>query len=117
MTYSSPLSQPCRTGDHRHCHHTQCACSCHAGEPGVVIPADGSRPGNLRTHQVIDRLNRALEELDLLVAFLVTLAESTGQDPMKMQYPSGEPAMAALVIAQAQTLAALAHLLPAGGGR
>lgn len=93
---------------------------------GPLTP--GGRPGNLRRHQLIDRLNRAVEELDQLMAFLVALAESQTMDPMRMQYPSGEPAMAPLVVAQAQALAALAQLhaapaeddprrgLPLGGG-
>lgn len=71
---------------------------------------DGSRPGNLRRHQLVDRLNRAVEELDQLMAFLVTLAGSQGIDPMRMQYPDGQPAMAPLVVAQGQALAALAQL-------
>ena len=73
-----------------------------------------TRPGNLRRHQLADRLNRAAEELDQLMAFLVTLAESQGIDVMRMQYPSGEPAMAPLVTAQAQVLTALAMLETTG---
>jgi hypothetical protein len=118
VTYASPLSQPCRTGQHGHCHHGPCTCSCHLGarmtdgEPvnGYGLPKDGGRPGNLRRHQVVDRLNRSVEELDQLAAFLVTLAESQNIDPMRMQYTDGRPAMADLVVAQAQALAALAQL-------
>lgn len=113
MTYATPLSQPCRTGQHRSCHWTDCGCSCHAEQP-VVIPADGGRPGNLARHQLVDRLNCAVEELDQLAAFLVTLASSQGIDPMRMQYPDGQPAMAPIVTAQAQVLAALAQLEAAG---
>lgn len=69
-----------------------------------------TRPGNLHAHQLVDRLNRAVEELDLLAAFLVHLAESQNIDPMRMQYPDGQPAMAPIVTAQAQVLAALAQL-------
>lgn len=108
MTYGNPLSQPCRTGQHGHCGMAgRCACTCHESP---AIPADGSRPGNLRRHQLVDRLNRAVEELDQLMAFLVTLAGSQQIDPMRMQYPDGQPAMAPLVVAQAQALAALAQL-------
>jgi hypothetical protein len=74
------------------------------------MQTDGGRPGNLARHQLVDRLNRAVEELDMLAAFLVTLAETQGLDPMKMQYPDGQPAMAPIVTAQAQVLAALAQL-------
>lgn len=69
-----------------------------------------TRPGDLTRSRLVDRLNRAVEELDMLAGFLVTLAESQQIDPMRMQYPSGEPAMAPLVVAQAQALAALAFL-------
>lgn len=105
MTYSSPLSQPCRTGQHGHCRLADCTCGCH-----TAAPVNGGRPGNLRAHQLVDRLNRAVEELDQLMAFLVTLAETQGIDPMRMQYPDGRPAMAELVVAQGQALAALAQL-------
>jgi hypothetical protein len=105
------LSQPCRTGQHRHCRLEDCACGCHhSTSAGLVIPADSGRPGNLRTHQLVDRLNRAVEELDQLMAFLVAAAEAGGMDPMTMQYPDGRPAMAELCVAQAQALAALAQL-------
>jgi hypothetical protein len=116
VTYASPLSQPCRTDHHRNCHLAGCACRCHSavtvdGSPLTDSPTvDGSRPGNLRRHQLTDRLNRSVEELDQLMAFLVTLAETQGLDPMTMQYPDGQPAMAPLITAQAQALAALAQL-------
>jgi hypothetical protein len=112
VTYASPLSQPCRTGHCAHCHMPGCPCPHHAAEENAPQAQliDGSRPGNLRRHQLTDRLNRAVEELDQLMAFLVTLAESQNMDPMRMQYPDGQPAMAPLVVAQAQALAALAQL-------
>jgi hypothetical protein len=75
-----------------------------------MFPANGSRPGNLMRSQLVDRLNRAVEELDLLAAFLVSLAQSQGTDPMTMQYPDGQPAMVPIITAQAQALAALAQL-------
>lgn len=105
MTYSSPLSQPCRTGQHGHCTYTgQCQCGCH----DVVTAAPAGR--DLTRAQLVDRLNGAVRQLDQLASFLVALAESQGTDPMRMQYPSGEPAMAPIVTAQAQVLAALAQL-------
>jgi len=66
--------------------------------------------GGLQLSQLERRLVKVLEQLDQQVAFLVTLAESQGMDPLTMQYPSGEPAMAPLLTAQAQVLAALAQL-------
>ena len=104
------MSRLCVAGQHDNCSDPTCQCAHHVLRDGPVLPADGGRPGNLHRHQLIDRLNGAVEELDRLMAFLVTLAETQQMDPMRMQYPSGEPAMAPLVCAQAQVLAALAQL-------
>lgn len=64
----------------------------------------------MNRREIAERLHRVVDQLDELVAFLVTLAESQNTDPMRMQYPSGEPALAPLLVAQAQALAALAQL-------
>jgi hypothetical protein len=60
--------------------------------------------------ELVARLQVAVDQLDQLMGFLVAAAAQGGMDPMRMQYPSGEPAMAPLVAAQAQALAALAQL-------
>jgi hypothetical protein len=59
---------------------------------------------------LVASLEQVLDDLAQLVRFLRDVAQTQGIDPMRMQYPSGEPAMAPLVCAQAQALAALAQL-------
>lgn len=103
MTYASPLSQPCRTGQHGSCHWEQCQCPHHAGD----LPA---APVSLGRQELQARLMAVLDQLGRLEALLVHLAGTQGIDPMQMQYPSGEPAMAPLVTAEAQALAGLAQL-------
>lgn len=69
-----------------------------------------TRPGNLQRHQLVDELNRTLEQLQLLAGVLQTQAETLGCTVASLQYPSGELALAPIVTAQAQALAALTQL-------
>jgi hypothetical protein len=69
-----------------------------------------ARPGNLNRQALVNRLNRAVEALDDMATHVAEMAVDQGIEPMRMQWASGEPALVAIVTAQANALAALAAL-------
>lgn len=71
---------------------------------------NGGRPRDMTRTQLVDALNRTLDQLELLAALLHRQAETLGVPVQQLQYPSGELALAPITTAAAQALAALAML-------